>query len=219
MLTFYDDATGERVEFSARTLGNWVAKTANLGVDLLDLEPGDTVAIDLPVHWLGVVWALAAMTAGWRVDPVRVGAPVAGAAAEVLVTAVVPDNAFDTYRDVVAVSTRPLSLSYGPGLPAGVLDYAAEIPANADVFTAGAAPAGFAEPWWSAALAAVADHGPGAGDRVLTGLAPTTAEGLVQAVLAPAIATASVVLVAGLDTLPPGRADSIAATERVTSRR
>jgi len=54
---------------------------------------------------------------------------------------------------------------------------------------------------------------------VLTGLAPTTAEGLVQAVLAPAIATASVVLVAGMDTLPPGRADSIAAIERVTGRR
>lgn len=217
MLTFYDDATGERVEFSARTLANWVAKTANLGVDVLDLEPGDTVAIDLPVHWLGVVWALAAMTAGWRVVPVG-GTPDAASEAEVLVTAVVPDDVFDTYRDVVAVATRPLSLSYGPGLPAGVLDYAAEVPANADVFTAQAAPAGFAEPWWSAALDAVAEHGPAASDRILTGLAPTSADGLVQTVLAPAIATASVVLVAGLDDLPTGRADSIAATERVTRR-
>jgi len=218
VLTFYDDATGERVEFSARTLANWVAKTANLGVDVLDLEPGDTVAIDLPVHWLGVVWALAAMTAGWRVAPVGGGVPDPASAAEVLVTAVVPDDAFDAYRDVVAVSTRPLALSFGPGLPAGVLDYAAEIPANADVFTAQAAPAGFAEPWWSAARHAVAESGTSAGDRVLTGLAPTTADGLVHAVLAPAIATASVVLVAGLETLPPGRADAIAATERVTRR-
>ncbi len=219
VLTFYDDATGERVEFSARTLANWVAKTANLGVDVLDLEPGDTVAIDLPVHWLGVVWALAAMTSGWRVVPVVAGVPDAASTAEVLVTAVVPDDAFDTYRDVVAVSTRPLSLSYGPGLAAGVVDYAAEIPANADVFTAQVAPDGFAEPWWSAALAAVADDGWDGGDRVLTGLAPTTAEGLVQTVLAPAIATGSVVLVADLETLPPGRADAIAATERVTRRR
>lgn len=218
ILTFYDEATGERVEFSARTLANWVAKTANLGVDVLDLEPGDTVAIDLPVHWLGVVWALAAMTAGWRIGPVGAETPDVSSTAEVLVTATVSDDAFDTYRDVVAVSTRPLSLSYGSRLPAGVLDYAAEVPANADVFTARAAPAGFAEPWWSAALAAVAAHGPAVGDRVLTGLAPTSAGGLVQAVLAPAIATASVVLVAGLDTLAPARADSIADTERVTRR-
>lgn len=219
VLTFYDDATGERVEFSARTLANWVAKTANLGVDVLDLEPGDTVAIDLPVHWLGVVWALAAMTAGWRIVPVSASAPDTISTAEVLVTATVPDHALDTYRDVVAVSTRPLALSYGTDLPAGVLDYAAEVPANADVFTAGPAPVGFAEPWWSTAVVAVSAHGPAAGDRVLTGLAPTSAEGLVQAVLAPAIATASVVLVAGLDALPAGRADSIADTERVTRRR
>lgn len=216
VLTFYDDATGERVELSARTLANWVAKTANLGVDVLDLEPGDTVAIDLPVHWLGVVWALAAMTAGWRVAPVVDGVPDPTSAAEVLVTAAVPDSAFDTYRDVVVVSTRPLALSYGPGLPVGALDYAAEIPANADVFTASAAPAGFAEPWWSAAIAAAADHSPAAGERILTGLAPTTAAGLVGAVLAPAIATASVVLVAGLDTLSAGRASSIARIEHVT---
>lgn len=218
VLTFYDDATGERVEFSARTLANWVAKTANLGVDVLDLKPGDSVAIDLPVHWLGVVWALAAMTAGWRVTPVG-SSPDAAAAAEVLVAAVVPDHAFESYRDVVAVSTRPLSLSYGPGLATGVLDYAAEIPANADVFPAQAAPGGFAEPAWSAALALVAENGSiGPGDRVMTGLAPTSTTGLVHVVLGPAIVTASVVLVAGLDDLPPGRADAIATAERVTRR-
>ena len=33
MLTFYDDATGERTELSAATLGNWAAKTANFVVD------------------------------------------------------------------------------------------------------------------------------------------------------------------------------------------
>jgi uncharacterized protein (TIGR03089 family) len=220
VLTFYDDATGERVEFSARTLGNWVAKTANLGVDLLDLEPGDTVAIDLPVHWLGVVWTLAAMSAGWRIQPAGssgTGIPASEPAAEVLVTAAVPEHAFDTYRDVVAVSTRPLALAYGPGLPTGVLDYAAEVPANADVFHPGPAPAGFAEPWWTAALAAVAADGH-AGDRLLTGLAPTSGDGLVHTVLVPAIATGSVVLVAGLEALPPGRADAIASTERVTRR-
>src|SRR5579859_6537412 len=30
LITFYDDATGERVELSVKTFDNWVAKTANL---------------------------------------------------------------------------------------------------------------------------------------------------------------------------------------------
>ena len=30
LITFYDDATGERVELSAATTANWAAKAANL---------------------------------------------------------------------------------------------------------------------------------------------------------------------------------------------
>ena len=33
LLTYYDDATGERTELSGTSLANWVAKTANLLVD------------------------------------------------------------------------------------------------------------------------------------------------------------------------------------------
>src|SRR5262249_8331331 len=44
LLTYYDDATGERAELSATTLANWVAKTANLLQDELALSPGDRVA-------------------------------------------------------------------------------------------------------------------------------------------------------------------------------
>jgi uncharacterized protein (TIGR03089 family) len=51
LLTHYDDATGERVELSAATLDNWVAKTANLLQDEFDVGPGSTVAVALPVHW------------------------------------------------------------------------------------------------------------------------------------------------------------------------
>jgi uncharacterized protein (TIGR03089 family) len=51
LLTYYDDATGERVELSATTLDNWVAKTANLLQDEFDIGPGSTVAVALPVHW------------------------------------------------------------------------------------------------------------------------------------------------------------------------
>ena len=51
LLTQYDDATGERVELSAATVGNWVAKTANLLQDEFDVGPGSTVVLALPVHW------------------------------------------------------------------------------------------------------------------------------------------------------------------------
>src|ERR671916_159829 len=63
-VTYYDDQTGERIELSWVTTANWVAKTANLLVDEYELEPGETVAIGLPPHWLGVVWALSAWSAG-----------------------------------------------------------------------------------------------------------------------------------------------------------
>lgn len=51
LLTYYDDSTGERIELSATTLDNWVAKTANLLQDEFDIGPGSTVAVALPVHW------------------------------------------------------------------------------------------------------------------------------------------------------------------------
>jgi uncharacterized protein (TIGR03089 family) len=51
LVTHYDDSTGERVELSATTLDNWVAKTANLLQDEFDVGPGSSVAVALPVHW------------------------------------------------------------------------------------------------------------------------------------------------------------------------
>ena len=62
LLTWYHAAAGQRVELSARTFGNWVAKTANLLVEELGLEPGDRVGLLLPSHWLAPV----AMAACWR---------------------------------------------------------------------------------------------------------------------------------------------------------
>jgi uncharacterized protein (TIGR03089 family) len=51
LLTWYDDPAGERVELSALTLANWVAKTANLLQDEFDVRPGSRVAVVLPPHW------------------------------------------------------------------------------------------------------------------------------------------------------------------------
>jgi uncharacterized protein (TIGR03089 family) len=70
-LTYYDDATGERVELSATTLATWVTKTVNLLTLSLDVEEGASVSLHLPRHWLAAVWVLAADAVGARVtrDP------------------------------------------------------------------------------------------------------------------------------------------------------
>ena len=67
-LTYYDDQTGERIELSAVTTANWVAKTANLLVDGHGLR-GDRVGLLLPLHWQVVCFLLGTATAGSRRTP------------------------------------------------------------------------------------------------------------------------------------------------------
>ncbi|CAM5682143.1 acyl-CoA synthetase [Streptomyces badius] len=68
LVTFYDDATGERVELSVATFANWVAKTANLLQGDLSAEPGDRLALLLPAHWQSAVWLLACSSVGVVAD-------------------------------------------------------------------------------------------------------------------------------------------------------
>src|SRR4051812_50052050 len=56
LVTFYDDASGERVELSVATYANWVAKTAGLLQDELDLVRGGLGLVGLPTHRLGAGW-------------------------------------------------------------------------------------------------------------------------------------------------------------------
>jgi hypothetical protein len=83
LLTWYDDATGERVELSVATAANWAAKTANLLADEHDLGPGDSLSLDPAAHWLTAVVVLGAWTAGVAVDlrndAAEVSLPVDGA--------------------------------------------------------------------------------------------------------------------------------------------
>ena len=64
LITFYDDASGERVELSVTTYANWVAKAASLLAEEHDLERGQRLCVDLPPHWLGAVFLGAAWTVG-----------------------------------------------------------------------------------------------------------------------------------------------------------
>ena len=71
LVTYYDHATGERVELSVTTYANWVAKTASLLVEEYDLERGQGLHVDLPTHWLGPVFLGAAWTVGLVVTTTR----------------------------------------------------------------------------------------------------------------------------------------------------
>lgn len=122
-LTYYDDVTGERIELSAVTTANWVAKTSNLLVDEYDLEAGETVAIGLPPHWLGVIWALST----WSV-----GASVTTGEGSVAITG--PDFGIRGSRETVASALLPLGGRFREGLPAGIHDYGAEVYNHPDLF-------------------------------------------------------------------------------------
>lgn len=159
-VTFYDDATGERVELSVATFDNWVAKTAGLLRDGLSAAPGDRVALLLPAHWQALVWACACWAAGTTAvlapsgptpaageGPVPAAAaplsgvePLAPAAAELVsvgdadVAVTGPDtlDAASAAPDVVVLSLRPLSGRFTGTLPVGALDYADEVPGYPD---------------------------------------------------------------------------------------
>lgn len=64
LVTFVDAARDERVELSATSLENAAAKIANALRDEYDLVPGETVAVDLPVHWQRAAWCAGIWTAG-----------------------------------------------------------------------------------------------------------------------------------------------------------
>jgi uncharacterized protein (TIGR03089 family) len=118
-VTFYDHATGERVELSYVTYANWVAKTASFLQDEVGLERGSVVAVDLPTHWLGPVWLGAAWSLGVaasdRSQADRADLVVCG-----------PD-AVERYAagrtGVVACSLLPMGTRFRTALPPGVTDF------------------------------------------------------------------------------------------------
>ncbi|GAB3652648.1 TIGR03089 family protein [Actinocorallia lasiicapitis] len=196
LITFYDDATGERREFSRRTFDNWVAKTANLIVDGLDAQPGGTVVIDLPPHWQTAVWIHAAWAAGQSV----VIAP-AGDEEGIWVTDD-PARAPKSAQEVVGLSLDAMGAPLADA-PAWVTDYAVEVRAYGDRFV----PLVPADPALTVTnttfsrsqldheiIAFTNRHGITGADRVLSSVSYTTTEELVGALLAPLKAGGSVIL-------------------------
>jgi uncharacterized protein (TIGR03089 family) len=129
VLTFYDDASGERTELSGVTLENWIAKTANLLVDGCGVGDRDEVAIWLPPHWQTAVILLAC----WRIGTtVAYGQPTAEAAAvEFASVEAVTGGAPATAADRFVLGLAPMGLPLRDA-PPGWQDYIAEVRGHGD---------------------------------------------------------------------------------------
>ncbi len=217
LITWYDGA-GARVELSLVTFDNWVAKTANLLVDELDAQPGVRVALDLPEHWLGLVWCSAVWAAG---GVVVLGA---GPVAEISVGHDQEAAADHGAAEHVVVPRHPLALPPPGTVPvrAPAVDYSAAVRAHGDRFLARhadepAAPAvDDGTTVRSAEAVSVDPGGLQPGDRVLVRRGAADWPSLRAALLAPLVARASTVMYVGV--AEPAVLAAVAAQEQVTSR-
>jgi uncharacterized protein (TIGR03089 family) len=201
LMTFYDDASGDRAELSGATLDNWVAKTANLLVDGAGLGVSDTVAVLLPPHWQTAAILLGAWSAGLATVPGEPPQPV-----DVLFTTPERAEATAAWPAIDRYVTGLLPLA-GPlrGVPPGYADYVVEVRPFGDRFVP-VQPVAISDQAiggrchadvCQAAAARAAELGIGPGDRVLVDARayPDPADWL----LAPLVAGASVVLCANSD--------------------
>jgi uncharacterized protein (TIGR03089 family) len=215
LVTWYGAQPGERVELSVTSWANWVAKTASLLQDELDVERGDEVLLDLPSHWLGPVW----LGACWALGAVAV-APDAGHHDPALVVCgptTLPDHVAAGHR-VVATSLSALGTRFTEPLPAGVVDLGEVVWGQPDAFTSGDPPRP-ADPAWADAQGTLAQsdvldlrvEGTGGPLRAATAAVPVSRLG--ATLLVHALGSGGgTVWVADPDRLP-----EVAATERAVT--
>jgi uncharacterized protein (TIGR03089 family) len=211
-ITYYDDATGERIELSAVTLANWAAKTGNLLRDELGGSPASRVAVLLPAHWqtaavlFGVWW---------------IGADVLldGSDADIaLCTAERLDEADAIGAAEVAVLSLDAFGRPAADLPIGVTDYATAVRVHGDQIVAeqhpGPALAGRSvEQVLNACRKTAAATALTADDRVLSTAPWSTPDDVVDGLLSVLAVGGSLVYVANAD---PAALARKAETEKVT---
>ncbi|MEU7553817.1 TIGR03089 family protein [Streptomyces sp. NPDC044571] len=223
LVTFYDDATGERVELSVATFANWVAKTANLLQGDLGAGPGDRLALLLPAHWQSAVWLLACASVG-------VVAEVGGDPADADLVVSGPDTLEEAAAcsgERIALALRPLGGRF-PQPPAGFADYAVEVPGQGDRFApfvpvdpdgpglvVGGEELSYAR-IVERAREDAAELGLGEGSRLLSGLGYDSWEGLSAGLYAALAAGGSVVLCRNLDRLSADGLAQRTESERAT---
>jgi uncharacterized protein (TIGR03089 family) len=214
LVTFYDDATGERTELSVATWANWVAKVSSLLVEELDVEHGSRLLVDLPTHWLGTVVLGAAWGCGievvWEGDPDAVVTGPDGLERWSPAAGRIP---------VLATALQPLAGRFPDGVPPGVHDLGVEVWSQPDGYAAFPAPAdddaavsgtSQADLWGSGGARDQRTDG----GRLLSESNPASPSGLAS-LTEPLTRGGSLVLVAHAS---PMRREQIAADERVTDR-
>ncbi|HEU4361479.1 MAG TPA: TIGR03089 family protein [Mycobacterium sp.] len=211
-ITYYDDATGERIELSTVTLANWAAKTGNLLRDEFGAGPASRVAVLLPAHWQTVAVLLGAWWIGSEV--------VLDGAADVALCTPARLGDADTAvagGEVVVLSLDPFGRP-AADLPAGVTDYATAVRVHGDQIDPerrpGPALAGQSvDQVLTACQAAAAAAGLTPADRVWSASAWDTASELVNNMLAVLAVGASLVQVSNPD---PAAQQRRRTTEKVT---
>ena len=204
-ITFYDDATGERIELSATTLANWVSKTSGLLVDGFGITPSERVGVWLPVHWQSAAILLACWRVGAEVALAEEAVGLAFAYAPML------DHARDVADDVVGLALAPMAGRL-TDTPVGVVDYAVEIPGHPDRWTATHPASDFPAlatedgSLTASDLAARAGSFVHAGERILVTRSQWDETSVVEALLGPLMTGGSVVLVRN----PSPDADAVA---------
>lgn len=205
LLTWYDDASGDRTELSGVTLANWVAKTANLLVDEVGLAPGTTAGVLLPPHWQTAAVLLGCWSAKLSVVDTAGDVDVLFAAADRL------DEAESWPADErYALGLAPLAAPLRQ-VPPGFADFVVEVRRHGDHFTPRPGPGPTDDHLLARAQARAAELGILPGARVLVDAArhPDPVDWL----LAPLTQAATVVLCANLD---PARLPTRLTTEKVT---
>jgi uncharacterized protein (TIGR03089 family) len=216
LLTYYDDATGERTELSAVALGGWAARTAGLLHEGCGLGVGSRAAVLLPPHWQTAAVLLGAWSAGVAVSfrlTATAGLPVLepGADEPLDVTFVARDR-LDNWLEDVPEAHHRFVLGLAPAaaalreVPVGYRDYIAEVGRYTDSLPAyelvrrtdpASVDGTSYQQWGSIAQSIAASLDLRAGDRLLVDAAEH--EHPVKWLLAPLAAGASVVLCANLD--------------------
>jgi uncharacterized protein (TIGR03089 family) len=198
-ITYYDDATGERIELSTATLANWAAKTGNLLRDELGAGPSSRVAVLLPAHWQTAAVLFGIWWIGAEVVLDGSQADLALCTADRLPEA---DDAVGA-GEIAVLSLDPFGKPVA-GLPVGVTDYATSVRVHGDQITPERHPGAALEgrsvnDVLADAHASTAAQGLTAADRVLSTKRWDTADDLTDNLLAMFAVGASLVQVANPD--------------------
>jgi uncharacterized protein (TIGR03089 family) len=211
-ITYYDDATGERIELSTATLANWAAKTGNLLRDEMGAGASTRVAVLLPAHWqtaavlFGIWWIGAEVITDGQADVALCTAERLGDADEAV-----------GVGEIAVLSLDPFGKP-APDLPVGVTDYATAVRVHGDQIFPERSPGAALDgrsvtDVLSGALAAATAQGLTADDRVMSTADWTNANDLTGNLLAVFAIGASLVQVANPDAAAMDRRRQ---TEKIT---